>query len=68
MKNSVEAAKELHQSRNDFGAKSDYNRLCSMKYNLFISETIQKVNIKNRFISSILDYGTGQGGCDISNY
>ena len=62
MKNSVEAAKELHQSRNDFGAKSDYSQPSSMKYNLFISETIQKVNIKNKFISSILDYGTGQGG------
>ena len=62
MKNSVEAAKELHQSRSDFGAKSDYSQPSSMKYNLFISETIQKVNIKNKFISSILDYGTGQGG------
>ena len=62
MKNSVEAAKELHQSRSDFGAKSDYSKPNSMKYNLFISESIQEINKKNKYISSILDYGTGQGG------
>ena len=55
------AAKYLHESGEDFGKAERYFKKNSFKYLLSIPNAIEN-SMKYEKISSVLDYGTGQGG------